>query len=50
MVLYDLVKRTLGVEDGIFMFAVVTGTSVAFAARVDVLVDEKLRKQRKKLH
>lgn len=50
MVLYDLVKRTLGVEDGIFMFAVVTGTSVAFAALVDVLVDEKLRKQRKKLH
>lgn len=50
MVLYDLIKRTLGVEDGIYMFAVVTGTSIAFAALVGVFVDRHLRRYRKRLY
>jgi peptidoglycan/LPS O-acetylase OafA/YrhL len=50
LVFYDLIKRALGVEDGILMFAMVAVTSVTFAALVDVFVDRHLRRYRRRLH
>lgn len=50
LIFYDLVKRTLSVEDGLLMFTIVMGGAFIFAGLVDVVIDKKLREYRKRIH